>query len=244
MDAGILESTGLSPSEIAAYIAAVELGSTVASLIARKANLNRSNCYEALKRLISKGLVTSVNKNRKTFFEAVDPKLLLVLHKEKGENLSKFVSELIIKKELAKQDEQKATIFEDYDGIKAVFEDILKVLKKDSEYLVFGAVDVPKVFEQVNTYWTMRRAKVGIRLKIIYHEEAKSFIQQTKKLPLTEMKVLPKSYVTPAAVNIYGNKTATIVWTEKPIAFVVKSKEYSDSFRNYFNLLWKIAKPA
>ena len=97
MDAGILESTGLSPSEIAAYIAAVELGSTVASLIARKANLNRSNCYEALKRLISKGLVTSVNKNRKTFFEAVDPKLLLVLHKEKGENLSKLLNFSLIK---------------------------------------------------------------------------------------------------------------------------------------------------
>ena len=58
------------------------------------------------------------------------------------------------------------------------------------------------------------------------------------------MKVLPKSYITPAAVNIYGDKTATIVWTEKPIAFVVKSKEYSDSFRSYFNLLWKIAKLA
>ena len=100
------------------------------------------------------------------------------------------------------------------------------------------------MFERYIIHWTNRRAKARIILKIIYHEEAKSFIQQTKKLPLTEMKVLPKSYITPAAVNIYGDKTATIVWTEKPIAFVVKSKEYSDSFRSYFNLLWKIAKLA
>lgn len=243
MDKEILENLGLSPSEASAYVTALELGSAVASDIAKRANLNRSNCYDALKRLINKGLVASINKNKKTYFEAVEPKQLFNLLKDKEQKLAGLIPELERKKGLVKEKEQKASIFEGYNGVKAIFEDILKTLKKNDEYLVFGAVDVPAVFERYILHWTKKRAEAGIKLKIIYHAEAKSFTKQTKKLPLTEMKVLPKSYITPAAINIYGDKTTTIVWTEKPIAFLVKNKEYSESFRSYFDILWNIAKP-
>ena len=67
-------------------------------------------------------------------------------------------------------------------------------------------------------------------------------MEASSKLPLSEIKALPKEYITPAAVNVYGDKTATIVWGNKPVAFVVENKEYADSFRNYFEMLWKLAK--
>ena len=137
---------------------------------------------------------------------------------------------------------QEVQTYEGYDGIKTVFEDILNTLKPGEDYLVFGAVDVPEALEQYILDWTKKRADKKINLKIIYNEEAKNFIAKTKQLPLTTIKVLPKTYITPAAVNIYGNKTATIVWSEKPIAFVVENKEYTNSFRSYFKLLWEIAK--
>lgn len=41
---------------------------------------------------------------------------------------------------------------------------------------------------------------------------------------------------------IYGDKVALTVWTERPIAIVIRSNEVSKSFRNYFQLLWKHAK--
>ncbi len=44
-------------------------------------------------------------------------------------------------------------------------------------------------------------------------------------------------------MNIYGNKTAIILWAEKPIVIAIREKEIADSYRNHFELMWKLAKP-
>ncbi len=241
MEEEILEEAGLIPSEIKAYIASLEIGSSTNGEIAKKAKLNRSNCNEALKRLAEKGLVSYVIKANKRYYEASDPKNILKLVNEKQKKIENIISKLEEKRKLPKK-EQEANIYEGYKGIKTVFEDILNSLNPGDEYLVFSATAVPKHFENFIKHWTKTRIKKKIKLKIIYNEEEKSMIEQRKKEKLNEIRVLPKEYITPAVVNIYGNKTATILWNKEPLAFVVKNKEYADSFRQYFNLLWKIAK--
>ncbi len=47
----------------------------------------------------------------------------------------------------------------------------------------------------------------------------------------------------PTGVIIFGNKVATIVWRETPTAFVIKSKQVADSYKKFFEDMWKIAKP-
>ncbi len=241
MDLQILEKIGLSQSEAKAYVSCFELGQASAADIANRASLNRSNCYEALKRLISKGLISIIKVERKTFFKASGLKQLYGLIESNKEQLGSFIEDLD-KRRNSKNQQSTATLFEGYNGIKAVFEDILNTLSKGEEYLVFGAVDVPEVFERYINHWTKNRIKKGIKLKIIFNKEANRLIEFSNKIPLSEVRILPKEYLTPAAVNVYGDKTATIVWGDKPVAFVVENREYADSFRNYFNMLWKIAK--
>src|SRR3989338_4877720 len=241
MDSQILEKIGLSPSEAKSYVACFELGEASAADVANRASLNRSNCYEALKRLIAKGLISVIKVERKTLFKASDTKQLYELVENNKEQLSLFINDLD-KRRNSKNQQSTATLFEGYNGIKAVFEDILNTLKKGEEYLVFGAVDVPEVFGRYISHWTKNRIKKGIKLKIIFNKEAYRLIQASNKISLSEIKILPKEYITPAVVNIYGDKTATIVWGDKPVAFVVENKEYAKSFRNYFELLWKLAK--
>lgn len=240
-ETSILTEIGLSQSEIRAYIALLEIGSSTNGEITKKANLNRSNCNEALKRLVKKGLVSYVIKANRKYYEATDPNHILQLIKEKEKKIQEIIPKLEEKRTLHRK-EQEANIYEGYKGIKSVFEDILNSLKLGEEYLVFGAVPVPELFENYIKHWTKRRIKKKIKLKIIFNEEAKLMIKQYRKEKLTDVRILPKEYITSAVVNIYGNKTATIVWTKEPLAFVVKNKDYADSFRQYFGLLWKIAK--
>ena len=62
--------------------------------------------------------------------------------------------------------------------------------------------------------------------------------------PYTEVKYLPKGYITPAALSIFQDYVIHWVWRKKKvISFVIKNKDINESFRNYFNLLWKQAKP-
>ncbi len=237
----VLREIGLGQSEIKAYIASLEIGSAKNGDIAKKANLNRSNCNEALKRLVGKGLVSSVIKANRKYYEATEPSYLLHLLQERQAKLRQVIPKLEEKRKLVRK-EQQANIYEGYRGIKSVFEDILNSTK--DEYLVFGAISIPEHFENYMRHWTQRRIEKKIKLKIIYHEEARSMIREYKGKRLTQIRILPKKYFTPAVNNVYGDKTATILWTKEPLAFVVKNKDYADSFRQYFKLLWKIARKA
>jgi len=60
---------------------------------------------------------------------------------------------------------------------------------------------------------------------------------------LMKLKFLPEKYTFPATTIIYGNKTAVIIWEIDPIVFLLDSSQATISFLNYFELLWKIAKP-
>lgn len=240
-EARVLEGVGLGQSEAKAYIASLETGPATNGEIAKSAGLNRSNCNEALKRLVEKGLVSYVIKANKKYYEATDPRHLLEMLKEKEKGLEEIIPGLEEKRAMLRK-EQEANIYEGYKGIKSVFEDILNGLEPGEEYLVLGAVAIPKSFEVYIKHWTRRRIEKKINLRIIYNEEARTLIRHYKKERLTEIKVLPKEYITPAVINIYGDKTTTIIWSKEPIAFVVKNKDYTDSFRQYFRLIWGVAK--
>jgi hypothetical protein len=115
-------------------------------------------------------------------------------------------------------------------------------LKKGEEHLVYCVVDIPSSFRIYFKHWNKKRIRKKVYVKAIFNEEAKH-IKEVSKLPLTKVRTIPKEFSTPAVINIYGNKVAIILWTKNPLAFIVKNKEYADSFRNYFELLWKISKP-
>ena len=52
-------------------------------------------------------------------------------------------------------------------------------------------------------------------------------------------KMLPKELSGPNVIYIYGDYVANVMWLEKPLAFVVKHRQLSDSYRRYFDFLWK-----
>ena len=62
------------------------------------------------------------------------------------------------------------------------------------------------------------------------------------KIPLADIRYIPEKYASPVAVNIYGDKTAIILWAKEPIAIVIKNQEIAEGYRNYFEIMWKIGK--
>ena len=120
-----------------------------------------------------------------------------------------------------------------YDS-KAIFEDQLNY----KEILILGAS--PQAYEILKFYfkwYDKKRIKKKIKVKIIAYD------RKITNIPLAEIRYLPKKYESPVAMNIYGNKTAIILWAEKPIVIAIREKEIADSYRNHFELMWKLAKP-
>ena len=131
MDLSILKELGLTANEAKVYVALLELGSTPAGPLIKKAKMFRAAVYDLLEMLIEKGLVSYVIKANRKYYEAHDPERLLEYIEsrkqeldEKREELEKILPSLRLMKKLSK--EQEASIYEGKKGLKSIYEDILK----------------------------------------------------------------------------------------------------------------------
>lgn len=231
-----LQELGLTNNEAKIYLALLELGSSIAGKISRKTGIHRRTIYDALERLTEKGLVSYIVKNNRKYFEASDPKQLLTLIEEKKESINTILPKLEQTYNIKKQ-KQETLFFKGKQGLKSIFEDQLKERK---EILIFGAS--PNAYQILKYYfkwYDKDRVKKKIKVKIIFDSTARNKI---KNIPNAEIKFLPRNYATPAATNIYGNKVAIINWSGNPLAILINQKEIAQSYKNYFNILWKVAK--
>ncbi len=179
----------LTKNEIAVYTALLELGTTTTGPLTIKSKLHSSRVYEALNSLIEKGMVSFAIQNNRKYFSAASPdKFLDILDEEKKE-----INEIIpylkgIKKQ--KTREEAATVYEGYKGVKTVYDNLIRILKKGDEVLVFGARGGQESFmsETYFRQYTKRRIKKGIKLKILFNADAKKTGESYAKLKHTEVK--------------------------------------------------------
>ncbi len=244
MNDNALEEAGLTGNEIAVYKALLQIGSTTAGPLTKKAGIHRSRVYEALDRLVEKGLVSyNITANRK-HFKAQDPEALIEFIEERKQKVKEILPELKLLQE-SEPEMQEANVFEGYKGLKSIFDNALNQLKKGDEILVFGArsgQDVAsETWDAFFSNFNKRRIEKGIRYKIIFNEDLRDSptVTEWRKSNLTEVRFI--SQKTLAGINIHGDKIAIIVWKKKPYGFLITSKEVNESFRDYFRVLWEKA---
>ena len=82
----LLEKTGLTEKEAQTYLANLEIGTTIASAIAKRSRLNRCTTYCVLDKLTQKGLVNQFTENDIKYYTAENPiRLITVLEKQRSE---------------------------------------------------------------------------------------------------------------------------------------------------------------
>lgn len=232
----IIDAFGLTKIEYRIYLTLLDLGPSLAGAITSKSGIHRRSVYDALERLIQKGLVAYIIKNNRKNFEACNPENLVELIKEKEDHIKSVLPEL--KEKYEKTFEKSETLFfKGKNGLKNVFEDQLNLKQ---EVLVLGAS--PLFYHMLKYYFVWfnkRRIQKKIKLKLIYNESQR----KERKIKFSEIRYLPKSYTNPAAMNIYADKVAIIHWSkDNPFVILIKDKEIAESYKNYFNILWEISK--
>lgn len=237
----ILQKLGLSQSEAKVYLALIELGPSLAGDITKKANINRSNCYDALQRLTEKGLVSYVIKAQRKYFKAEEPNKLKNLLQEEKLNIAKKEKELnkilpeLLSREKETQEKPFVALYHGKKGVKSIFEDILKY----KEYWVFGSSG--KLKESLGPYFELLQRRVKrekIKVRLLTGEKARS----TDIVTHAETKYLPNQYTTLISTLVYGDKVAVISWTDTPVGFLMEDKQTANSYRKYFEFMWKQAK--
>ena len=57
-----------------------------------------------------------------------------------------------------------------------------------------------------------------------------------------QIRHLPKEFLFPVRIMIYGNKVAIVDFTKPITTIIIEKKEIADAYKKHFELLWKIAK--
>lgn len=243
MNTKVLKEIGLTETEIKIYLALLSLGATSAGRIVEETGIYRKNLYDALNKLIEKGLVTYVIENKMKVFQAKNP-----------ENLEKYLDEKKAKIEEQKQEVQKtiselnslfgkapaeieSEIYRGTEGIKTILKECLNY----KEVLFIGATgDVENRLPYFWPQYNKIREKLKCTWKLLLVHEAKS--KPITKSQYYEYKILPEILSGLNVIYIYGDYVANVIWLEKPIAFVIKHKTLANNYRKYFYYLWDSVK--
>jgi len=232
-----LERLGLSQNESKCYLTLLKIGSASANEVSRHSGIHRVSVYDALRGLREKGLISQITKESKLLFEATNPERVLDIIKEKQEeleNIKDLVPELLQDFKQVKQ-KQEVHSFKELNGIKNILQEMLK---SKSEIVGFGSeFRIKEFLPYYYKHWDKERVKSKITMRIVANEKIKPI-----KLPLTKIKFVPSKFNSSVSTYLFNDKVALFMWVESPLGIIIEHKDVYNSYKNYFEYLWKTSK--
>lgn len=229
-----LEKLGFSPNEIKVYLALNDHGSTKAGKVSKIAHIDRSSCYNALKLLQERGLVSYVLIGKVKWFQATGPRRLLDYLHEQEEDVKAILPQLQ-ERHKAQKVEGQVRLFKGLKGVRSIFMDIIRTGKDN---YVFGSEGQfsQRLPEFALQFARMKKEK-GFKTFLICRKDRKEM-----DAPASSHKYLPNLAESPTVTNIYGDKIAIIIWTDEPEGIIIENPSAAKSYKSYFDFMWNNAK--
>lgn len=231
-----LEEAGLSGKESVVYLALLKNGPIGGGKLAKLLNMDRTHTYNVLNNLVSKGLAGHILVDKKRLFRATSPKDLLNPIRKKEQIIKSIIPELeLLEKEKSKP--SAVSILEGKSGLRTVIRMLLE--SKAKEILVFGGTGKSyDILEYEMPHVAKKTKLLKMKGRIITSKKLKK--HAFTKLPNFNLRYIKE--LTPSSTMIFANKVSINVFDEKPFVILIESKSIADSYRRYFEYLWKQAK--
>ncbi len=238
----LFQNLGLSLNEARVYEALLHTGEANVNTLSIKSKVHRRNVYDALNKLIEKGLASETFVKNERLFKPVNPQRLLEIIKEKESALNIHLTEM---KRLYSFIEPSAEAYL-YRGIQG-FKNYLQLILEQKETVYFIGAKAFWLDPRLRHYlvhFDSERKKRGITFMHLFDYEVKEQKPEILKLVGKPYKFLPKAYSSATAVDIFGEYVVTFVGVEpgklheEPIQFVMKSKMLADGYRTFFRFMW------
>jgi len=240
-----LMKLGFTDGESKTYLALIETGSTTVGPLAKKTGIAYSKIYEVLERLIKKGVVSFVKKDKTKYFQGVNPTALFDYIDKKEQELDN--QKVLLKKmvplletiQIGKP-EQSAEIFIGRKGLKSAYEKLFSNLPNNSESLFMYMHEKEYAKESDLFYFAMNELFMKVPKfrgisNTIYKESP--FIKQAKYIEMRYM-----DFPIFGHVEECNNKILMVSWEKPIVIYLMSSKNLASNYRKYFNSVWKIAK--
>jgi sugar-specific transcriptional regulator TrmB len=244
----IFQTLGLSPNEAKIYETLVEHGESSVSNIAVSAGIHRRNAYDAIHRLIDKGLCFEIFSSSENKYNAVDPDKLVELLKEKEGALLEILPSL--KKKFGKRvAPEEAYIYRGLEGQKNIWRDVLRV-GKDSYFIgAKGGWYDPRLETSRTAFFKEANRKQIKFIQLFDHEVREKLPNFPKHFEgHLSYRFLPAEYSTDSGIHIFGDYICTYAGLtigkvdEHAVFFVIHSTHLAESYRKWFRYMWEQSK--
>ncbi|MBA4336804.1 hypothetical protein C0416_03460 [bacterium] len=254
---GILKKIGLNAKEAHVYLSLLELGSQPASVIGKKASINRSTTYLILDSLISKGYVNEHVRADVKYFAAADPQVIVQNLEQQehsiNENRKDFVTLLPDFYALTNplSIKPKIRFYEGEEGVKRAMNDTLNSTEPLCSWSAFDSwlKAGPTLSKYIKDYAKLRVEKYKIPIKVIVPDTPdvrKYLLEQyppilAKKDPLMEIRWVPKDVpIFHNETNIYDDKVSIVSLAKNELlGVVIESHEIAKLHKAMFQMAWK-----
>lgn len=257
---GILKKIGLNSKETQVYLSLLELGSQPASVIGKKAHINRSTTYLVLDGLIQKGYVNEHVRADVKYFAAADPQVIVQNLEQLENNIDENRKELI---ELLPEFyaltnplsiKPKFRFYEGEEGVKRAMNDTLNASERLYAWSAFDSwmKSTPALQKYIKDYAKLRAEKYKIPVQVIVLDtpEVRRYLLEqypplkSNKDPLMDIRWSPKD-VAPFnnETNIYDDKVSIVSLAKNELlGFVIESHEIAQLHKSIFQMAWKACK--
>jgi len=247
----VLKELGLSQSEIRVYLALLELRDSTRSDIVNKSGIAGSKVYDILEKLKEKGLISIYDQNRVRHFKSINPKQILNYVEGKREEVNKIEQDVksilptLLLKFTSSAKEQEVELLSGLKGLEILFREQVEILNEGDICYVIGGTKGTEEEPIVAFFQKIHLLREGkkIKTKMLYNLRQKistDRIYSSKKYPHTETRYI--KHTSPVAINVYKDRTVIIIFSGAITAIHIKSEDVAQSFKEYFELLWKQAK--
>ena len=245
MDVAELEKVGLNKNEAIVYIELMKLGSASAGTLIKNTEFHRNIVYDNLEKLIDKGLISYILEGKLKIFQMNSPEMLSSYLEKQQKSLDekKLIANEIQKEAeqqfKSRQNRQESMIYRGIKGVKLVMNDVLETKKK---FISFGG---PKISNDImkKHFWknfTLKQIEAKISSRLLFNSSLREWGKEVSHR-FNKIRYLSNIIEPLTQTIVFGNKTAIIVWKEKPIVTLIIDESVAKSYSEFFQILWKTA---
>lgn len=242
-----LQNYGLSQKEARVYLTVLELWTSVASTIARRAELNRVTTYTLLEDMKRDGIVNETAKDGIKYYSVISPNTLLKQLEYKYESFKEKVPELLAMAEKF-GNKPKVQFYDGANGLKLLFKEIIlswEVMPAGEPFLTFVGTNKidPTFLEWLNKEWSPRRLKFKRKSIAIAAKSTSEYADFNIKRH-DSIVIDDPVFDLANEIVMYGNtKVAILMYQTNELCWLsIDSLTLHNGLKSMFHLIWNMHK--
>jgi sugar-specific transcriptional regulator TrmB len=243
-----LKTLGLTENEIKVYKSLLSLGETAVGGIINTLKVHRQIAYNALDALQKRNMVIKTLKNKVSHYKINDPEI--IVENIKNQELIALRLSKEIKREIKKsRHEHEISIYNGQDGVRQFYTQAFNSYPIGSTCYIMGVSIKGHINALGEDYikgkYKKLRTQRNIYSKLVMGEsertDEENYNKQTNP-ELREARFLPYENSNPISTTIWPDRISFMSTGKDIFLISIINQEFRDSFMDYFNMLWKIAK--